>query len=307
MRASRVGWQSARELAAATDATLVACARTLWVKDESPAWGKRVSPAWGGLGCTYVLADGDDAKLADGWEEGLMQMATAFESRHARFQGDAQKLLTKETTLCTDVPAARFAVDECLFGLRSNRYTGLPMRINTNNVSPGASSFRIEAMEECAHAPERRATLSRAVAPRHRTLTPPPAARRNVAGAVACRRVACAGTRSLSRRQAGPVAHSCRSSSARSRRKCLRRILRRSLRRSPPSGASTRPSGDHAANGARRHRHPHPQPRRSVESWRRSGTRRRLPLDAVQLLTSVRGVCCQVRRSRLFRQRGGGV
>jgi hypothetical protein len=105
-----------------------------------------VSEAWGGVGWHYAVCN-DEPSLHEGWEEQLGSTASAFDHRHERFASDARTLLAKRSVLVSDAPSSTHLVHECLFGLRSNRYTVQPLRFDTNNVSSG-TSFKRRAAEE---------------------------------------------------------------------------------------------------------------------------------------------------------------
>lgn len=96
----------------------------------------RVSPAWGGVGWRYSMADGENAKLRQGWQQQVVDMATVFDQRHESYSRSAQKLLREQGHKLSDSAKQRQAMDKALFGLRSNRWTQQPLRLNTNIVSP---------------------------------------------------------------------------------------------------------------------------------------------------------------------------
>ena len=117
------------------DGTMRSHFATVWDKSSSASWGKRTSAAWGGIGWSYDMGKGEDAKPQVGWETQVTNAAGAFDSRHAKISAGARKLLEKP-----EVKQKEGDLQLYLFGLRSNRLTVQPLRLPVNNVSARTSS-----------------------------------------------------------------------------------------------------------------------------------------------------------------------
>lgn len=138
-------------IARATEAerTLREQARGIWDQRSSPAWGKRSTPAWGGLGYQYSLCEGEDAKLRRGQRQQQMDaMTAAFDERAEVLLSSGQKLLRERGTHLADSKVLRREMNDCLAGLRLNRWTQQPLRLDTNVVSPRRGYIKTGPHEE---------------------------------------------------------------------------------------------------------------------------------------------------------------
>ena len=133
------------------DGTLRSQFRTIWDRHTSPSWGKRTTESWGGVGyhCLHhESSNSHSVRLQAGWETQVQQVAAAFDERHTRFSVEAKAIQKDKSVLTSDDPFSTERVDQCLFGLRSNRYTVQPLRLDTSAISPRRDSSLFEAKEE---------------------------------------------------------------------------------------------------------------------------------------------------------------
>ncbi len=110
------------------------------------------NPAWGGVGWQYSVAEGEHAKLRKWQAQQLDAMAMAFDQRHESFSSGAQKLLQTRGHRLSDSAVQRRAMDKCLFGLRANRWTQQPLRLDSNVLSPRSGYAYEEWGKPLAHA-----------------------------------------------------------------------------------------------------------------------------------------------------------
>jgi len=137
-------------IARATEAerTLREQARGIWDQRSSPAWGKRTTPAWGGLGYQYSLSEGDDARLRRVQQQQVEAMTAAFDERAEVLLSSGQKLLRERGTHHVNSKVLRREMNDCLAGLRLNRWTQQPLRLDTNLVSPRRGYIKTGPHEE---------------------------------------------------------------------------------------------------------------------------------------------------------------
>lgn len=96
---------------------------------------KPVTPAWGGLGFKYD----DKTSLQQGWDDEVEGAAADFDRRHEKCSANAKRLLT-----LTEVRQTR-QMNLALFNFHSNRYSVQPLRLDTNDLSPRTTSFKLRA------------------------------------------------------------------------------------------------------------------------------------------------------------------
>ena len=134
-RAEGVGaTSSSPALEQPADGTLRAQFRSFWNEKSSPTWGKRSNHAWGGVGWSYSISDGEGAKLKRGWERQMDAVSMAFDERHEHYVSRAQKLMQQQGHRITDSTAIRRNLDQHMFGLRSNRFTVQPLRLDASAI-----------------------------------------------------------------------------------------------------------------------------------------------------------------------------
>jgi hypothetical protein len=141
-----------RKLTPREDAPLREHWPMIWQENESPAWERRVSPSWGGLGYHYDVLRKEEGSLHPGWEEQVEEAAFAFDQRHEKSMTDAKRLLTRseEATRHQLIsPLDEVQLSRALFAFQSNRFSVQPLRLDTNILSPRATSSHLEA--QCSY------------------------------------------------------------------------------------------------------------------------------------------------------------